>query len=300
MVGSNFWGPWLRTAGGARAWIAHEHSGFARGGQGRAEALVNPLVVGHVADRLIVPSAWSAEEMASHHGVPRERIRVVPNGAPSATAAASREPVRRALAVAPDAPLIVVVAMLRPEKGQEVAVRAVAELRERHPRAVLALAGAGTVQDPDGTRPQLERLAADLGIADAVRLLGRRGDVPDLLAAADVALLPSHVENLPLALVEYMRSGAPIVTTDPGGVREVVEDGVHGLVVPRGDATAMALALARVLEDPEAARERAAAARERFERRYTWEAIVPRVEAVYDEALGAPRRLRRRQEAVDA
>ncbi|WP_320672289.1 glycosyltransferase family 4 protein [Patulibacter defluvii] len=289
MVGSNFWGPWLRGGGGAGAWVAHEHSGFARGDEGRAEALVNPWIVGRFADRVIVPSRWSAREMAAHHGVPAARMRVVPNGAPPAAADGDgrRDAVRAELGVAAGDPLIVVVAMLRPEKGQEVAVRALARLRRHHPTAVLALAGAGTVQDPAGTRPALERLAAEAGVGDGVRFLGRRGDVDDLLAAADVALLPSQVENLPLALVEYMRSGTPIVTTDPGGVGELVDDGEHALVVPCGDDQAMAAALRRAIDDPAAAAARARAARERFAARFTWDAIVPQVEAVYREALAA-------------
>ena len=134
------------------------------------------------------------------------------------------------------------------------------------------------------------RATADTKIdlhVDAVRFLGRRHDVMDVLGASDVALLSSHNENLPLAVLEYMESGTPIVTTDAGGNRELVDDGVHGLVVPRGDAPAMADALLRTLDDPDAARTRAAAAQERRRREFTWDVVSRQVEDVYREALRA-------------
>lgn len=288
--GSNFWGPMLRATAGIGAWVAHEQTPFAREGGIRehgAEAIVNPLITGPFADRIVVPSAWSKRSLVTNERVPEHKIRVVPNAAPATMPQPSedRRGVRAGMGVHDDSPVILIAAMLRPEKGHEVAVRALAQVRERVPNALLVLAGEGEVHDKVGTRPAIERLAGELGVGDAVRFLGRRHDVMDLLGGADVALLSSHNENLPLALLEYMESATPIVTTDAGGNRELVEDGVHGLVVPRGDADAMAAALLRTLEQPEAARERALAARDRRRRVFTWEAVAHDVEAVYREAL---------------
>lgn len=288
--GSNFWGPALRTAGGVGAWVAHEQSPFAREGGVRehgAEALVNPLVVGPFADRVIVPSAWSKRSLATNERVPEHKIRVVPNAAPATMPQPSddRRAVRASMGVPDDALVILIAAMLRPEKGHEVAVAALARVRERYPHALLVLAGEGEVRDKLGTRPAIERQARELGIGDAVRFLGRRHDVMDLLGGADVALLSSHNENLPLALLEYMESATPIVTTDAGGNRELVVDGEHGLVVPAGDADAMGAALLRVLDAPDEARARGLAARERRRRVFTWEAVAHDVERVYREAL---------------
>ncbi|WP_210494704.1 glycosyltransferase [Patulibacter sp. SYSU D01012] len=290
--GSNFWGPTLRATGGVGAWVAHEQTPFAREGGVRAhgaEALVNPFVVGPFADRVIVPSAWSKRSLVTNERVPAGKIRVVPNAAPATMPQPSddRRAVRASMGVHDDAPVILIAAMLRPEKGHEVAVDALARVREHHPRAVLVLAGEGEVHDKVGTRPAIERRARALGVADAVRFLGRRHDVMDLLGGADVALLSSHHENLPLALLEYMESGTPIVTTDAGGNRELVVDGEHGLVVPAGDAAAMAAAVVRTLDAPAAAAARARAAQARRRRVFTWDAVARDVEDVYLEALGA-------------
>jgi glycosyltransferase involved in cell wall biosynthesis len=293
LVGSNTWGPMLKGLGGVGTYIAHEQTPFSHGKGPRyykesgAEAFVNPWFVGPLADRIIVPSHWSLESLVTPQGVPPAKIRVVPNAAPATMPQPSddRKAVRGTMNVADDEIVIVIAAMLRPEKGHEIAVAALAQVRERYPNAVLAIAGEGELHAREGVRPQLEAQAAQLEITDAVRYLGRRHDVMDVLGASDVCLLSSHNENLPLAVLEYMESGTPIVTTDAGGNRELVEDGVHGLVVPRGDADAMAAALLRVLDDPEAARTRAKAAQERRRTEFTWDVVTEQVEDVYREAL---------------
>jgi glycosyltransferase involved in cell wall biosynthesis len=293
LSGSNAWGPLLARLGGVRAFVAHEQTPFPHVGGLRgfrdsgSEAFVNPWVVGPLADRIVVPSRWSLESLVRLQGVPREKLRVVPNAAPETMPRPSddRRAVRASMGVADDELVIVVAAMLRPEKGHEVAVEALARVLQRHPQAVLALAGEGELHARDGVRPALEAQARELGVEHAVRFLGRRHDVMDVLGASDVALLSSHNENLPLAVLEYMESGTPIVTTDAGGNSELVDHGVHGLVGPRGDATEMAAAIVRVLDDPAAAGVRAGAARERRRREFTWDVVARRIEDVYREAL---------------
>jgi glycosyltransferase involved in cell wall biosynthesis len=293
LVGSNTWGPMLKGLGRIGAWVPHEQTPFSHGKGPRywkesgREAFMNPWFIGPLADRLIVPSQWSLESLVTRQGVARDKIRVVPNAAPATMPQPSddRDAVRRTMQVADDEQVIVIAAMLRPEKGHEIAIAALAQVLRRHPKAVLAIAGEGEIREVVGLRPQLEEQAAKLGISDSVRFLGRRHDVMDVLGASDVCLLSSHNENLPLAVLEYMESGTPIVTTDAGGTPELVTDGVHGLVVPRGDADAMATALLRVLDDPEAARVRATAAQERRRTAFTWDVIARQVEDVYREAL---------------
>jgi glycosyltransferase involved in cell wall biosynthesis len=106
-----------------------------------------------------------------------------------------------------------------------------------------------------------------------------------VLTACDVALLPSDHENLPLALLEALGAGVPVVATDVGGVPDAVDDGVHGLLVPPGRPEEMAAALARALGDPQASRTRAEAGRARHAERYTWDAVGLAVESVALEAL---------------
>ncbi|MBF6619479.1 MAG: glycosyltransferase [Patulibacter sp.] len=283
---TNVWGPLLRRAGRATAFVAHEHTPFLRAGGVRrwgAEAAVNPLVVGPFADAVVVPSAWSHDALTHHERVPARKLRIIPNGAPTAPVltADERAELRAELGLAADERAIVVSAMLRPEKGHATALRAFAAVHAAAPRTRLLIVGAGPVEDPAGTRPALEALAAELGIAGAVTFAGRREDVPRVLAACDVALLPSDHENLPLALLEYMAAGLPIVATAVGGVPTALADGAYGLLVPPRDPVAIAAALRRTLDEPSAAAERAAAAREHHRAHRTWDAVADAVEALY-------------------
>lgn len=288
--GSNAWGPLLARLAGVPVVVAHEQTPFARSGGlrvWRSQLLVNRCVTGPFAEAILVPSAWSRRALIEYERVDPAKIRVVPNGA-RAAAPVDRAAVRRELGAGPEDRLVVVAAMLRPEKAHDVLLRAVSRLPDPA-RVRLLVAGAGPVQDPAGSRPELERLAGELGIADRVRFLGRREDVPRLVAACDVAVLPSAHENFPLAVLEYMAAGTPIVATAVGGVPEMIEDGVHGLLVPPGDPARLAEAIADTLERPAAAAERAARAAERRRSTYDWGVIARTVLDLYRELLSARR-----------
>ena len=134
-------------------------------------------------------------------------------------------------------------------------------------------------------RRRLQALAHELGIAERVAFLGFREDVPRLLESADVVVLPSLAEGLPLAVLEAMAAGTPLVATAIGGTDEAVVDGVTGLLVPPGDASALAAAVNRVLNEPEEARQRAEAAAARVASDFTADQMVVKVESVYNELL---------------
>lgn len=147
---------------------------------------------------------------------------------------------RSALGVADDAFLVVAVARLSDQKGIDVLLRALPAAD----RVVLAVAGDGPEAEALGG------LARALGLGDRVRWLGRRGDVPALLAVADAFVLPSRHEGQPLALLEAMAAALPVVATDIPGVDEIVEAGVTALLVPPDDPPALAGALIRLRDDP--------------------------------------------------
>jgi len=142
-------------------------------------------------------------------------------------------------------------------------------------------------------RARLEQLAEKLGVSARVTFLGFRSDIPQLLACADVVVLPSLAEGLPLAVLEAMSAGTPLVATAIGGTDEAVTDGVTGLLVPPRDGNALAEAVERVLADPEKAQRRADAAAARVATEFGVERMVARVESVYDEQL---KRVRRAQD----
>ena len=145
------------------------------------------------------------------------------------------------LGLDPDRPLLLWVGRLDPIKGLDVLVRATALVCRTQP-VQLAIVGDG---------PYREELLAGIAandLADSVRLLGMREDVPSWLQSADVFVFPSRTEGLPNALLEAMAVGLPVVTTDVPGCRDLIQDGQTGLLVPVDDAAALAAAMLRLLD----------------------------------------------------
>ncbi|MGX6449952.1 glycosyltransferase, partial [Patulibacter sp. S7RM1-6] len=150
--------------------------------------------------------------------------------------------VRAELGIPADAFAIAMVSVMRPEKGHDVAVEAFARLRRRVPHAHLVVIGDGE------QRPLVERAAAELGDG-SIHVLGERMDVMRLLGAADVLIQPSRVEALPMALIEAMAAGLPVVATAVGGVPELVDGEVGALLGPEPRADELEDALARLAGD---------------------------------------------------
>jgi glycosyltransferase involved in cell wall biosynthesis len=164
-------------------------------------------------------------------------------------------------------------------KGQQFLIEAVAALRERFPALHLALAGDGP------RRTHLERLAERSGIGDRVHFLGRRADIPELLACSDAGVLPSLTEGLPNSVLEYLAAGLPVVATRVGGVPEVIEDGQEGFLVPPGNPGALAAALSRLLQDPGLAQRMGDAGQRRAQAEFSFERLVERLEGLYSQGF---------------
>ncbi len=210
------------------------------------------------------------------------RLVTIPNGISEAVAG-PRDAARAALGLAPDDVAVLTVASLTPAKAQHVLIEAFAGLARSVAGARLFLAGDGPL------RAALEAQARGLGVEDRVRFLGVRGDVPDLLAAADLFVLSSVREGLSLSLLEAMRAGRPAVTTDAGGNREAVVPGGTGLVVPPHDAAALGGAMAELAADAAKRAAWGAAARRRWEERFTAGHMVRDTEELYRAVLGGKR-----------
>lgn len=168
-----------------------------------------------------------------------------------------------------------VVANLRPVKGLETFVQAAAIVSAHHPDVVFQIAGEGDL------RPALARQAAALGLGERFQLPGRVKDIPGFLGRLDVAVLCSLAEGMPNAILEYMAARRPIVATAVGGTAQLLEDGESGLLVPPGDAAALAGGIGRLLEDRKLAARLAASARERVEEQYSREVCIRSLEAFY-------------------
>jgi len=178
-------------------------------------------------------------------------------------------------------PRAVMVANFIAYKGHVEVMRAVAEVVKLHPELHLMLIGDGP------RRQELERLRADLNLKDNVVFAGRRKDAAMLVQAFDFSILGSSEESFPNALMESMAAGVPFVSTNVGGVTELVDDGVHGKLVPYGDVDVMADAITWMLEHPEDRRRLGEAGRRRIGESFSTERMVAETEKVYDELLSA-------------
>ncbi|HEX6424586.1 MAG TPA: glycosyltransferase family 4 protein [Acidimicrobiales bacterium] len=219
-----------RSIGDPRAWAG---SGLRRA---RTRLLLRRM------DAVAVLWPGAGESVRTLHGVPAERIHVIPNGVPAARCpvpdAGARAAARRRLGLPPHGPVVAVIGALGPEKRVGDAILAVARLPDTH----LLLAGDG----PD--RSRLERRAADQA-PGRVHFAGMLPGPTDALAAADVVALPSRTEGMPGVLIEAGLTGVAVVATDVGGVAQIVRDGVTGLLVPPGDVVALTAALGRALSE---------------------------------------------------
>lgn len=173
---------------------------------------------------------------------------------------------------------------LFPRKGIRFLIQAAAKIRPRYPDLKLVIAGDGF------ERRDLEKLAADLGMADITTFLGwmANEDLPAQFRAAAVSVIPSLEEGFGIPAAEAMGCEIPVIATDAGGLPEVVEHEVTGLIVPKGDADALAVALDRLLGDPALARRMGQAGRARALRLFDWDGAASLLEETYLKLLPVP------------
>lgn len=225
----------------------------------------------------VAVSQATKRSMDEELGLASDVIDVIPNGIPLRPG--HPDAVRRELGVQRGEVLLLAVGNLDKRKGHAVLLEALHRLdQEQLPvRWRLAIAG-GRGGDE---RPVLERYAAEHGMSDRIHILTHRDDVPNLQAAADVFVMPSLWEGLPLAVLEAMLAGNPIIASRTSGIPEAVTHDVEGLLVPPGDVTALASALRTVLVDPDARARLGDAALRRAQRQFTIATMADAYERLY-------------------
>jgi glycosyltransferase involved in cell wall biosynthesis len=209
----------------------------------------------------------------------RARVLTIPNGV--RYVAPDQVTLREELRLSPDDRLAISVGNLYPVKGHQYLVAALALVAARHPRLHLAIAGRG------GLEESLRSRAAEFGLTDRVHLLGLRSDIPAILAAADIFVLPSLSEGLPLALIEAMFAGRPIIATDVGEVGVALDSGQLGVLVDSANVPALAIALKDLLENPGRAKDLGERAAHHARAHYDLRRMVGRYANLYEQALGA-------------
>jgi L-malate glycosyltransferase len=249
-------------------------------------------VVGNRADLVVANSAYIARQF---DGLALRRpVAVIHNPVDLGKfdpEQADRAAVRAELGLGEGEVALAVVAQLTPWKGQDDAIRALAKLHESgRTEATLLLAGsakfsgAGTQFDNAAYAEGLHELAAELGVAERVRFLGERSDVPNVLAAADVLLLPSWQEAFGRIAIEAMAMGVPVLATDNGGPAEIVRTGVDGVLLAPKQPEAWARALEPLVDDAELRARMGTAGRERA-KDFSVEVHAAQVMAAYRELV---------------
>jgi glycosyltransferase involved in cell wall biosynthesis len=201
------------------------------------------------ADRFVTLSRAHADYSRDVERIDEGRIVVIENGIDvakySSAAAGNMEELRKAIGLAPGDPVVLMVAVLRPEKAHEALLNAAKGLVATHPSLKFLIVGDGP------RRQELERITRELRLEQNVLFLGLRRDVAELLHISNVLVLPSHpvVETLPLAVLEAMAAGVPVVASAVGSLPELIEDGVSGRLIPPADAGALAAAIEELLVD---------------------------------------------------
>lgn len=238
--------------------------------RGPAHVLADRLL-SHVPDHYVGVSRAVAEYYRGC-GLGSDRLRMIPNGV-GANGFQPSEPFRG------DAVVVRACGRLVPNKGFDVFIDAAALLRNRGVSAVFEIVGEG----PE--RPALEGRIAANGLDGVVKLLGDSPDARGLIATADIFVLSSVMEGLPLVVLEALHAGRPVVVTDLAGLEGVVADGETGVVVPPRDAGAIAGALERLIGDPEEARRLGRAGRAYAEKELSIERTASSYLELYSEIL---------------
>ena len=239
-------------------------------------------LVGRCVDYYIAVSHANAKHLFETKGLPASKIITIQNGSDLTRFDPARQaPValRKSLDLSEGDRVLLVVGRLEAQKGHRVMLDALPFVRRRFPDVRLVCVGDGALHG------ELEAQAAALGIRESVRFVGYRSDVPDWLALADVVVLPSLFEGLPLIVIEALATGRPMVATAVDGTPEVVVDGKTGLTVPPGDPGLLAEALCRLLGDPGLGRTLGRAGRTWVEEHFSQQGQVQRTQDLYLEAL---------------
>ena len=271
----DFWGQVLALGYPAARVVVTEHSLYANdAGDPRIRwpnTFARRLLRGRITQTITISRAV-ADDLLAWRLTNTDRVTVIHNGVDTDSfvpAATPRGEIRR----------IGAAGRIISPKGYEFLLEAISRISKRHPSVRLVIAGEG----PD--RRRLEALAGELDVVENVDFLGAVADMAGFYQGIDLFVLPSLREGFGIALVEAMSCGLPVIASRVGGITEIVEDGVNGLLVPAADAAVLAEAISRCLDAPEYVRRLGMAARNTAQDRFSIRGMVRRYELVYAAAL---------------
>jgi glycosyltransferase involved in cell wall biosynthesis len=283
--GAFFYGAMARLPRGRPPILLTEHGRHFPDHPERSHRLFNPLLLGR-GDRLVGVGEGVRLALIDNEGFPRDRVGVIYNGIDTAAfgdVGRLRREVRHELQLRPNDFAILQAARLQPIKDHATAIRAMSRVAAIRGDIRLLVAGEGL------SASEIDALTGALGLQTQVIRLGFRADVTRLLAAADLVLLSSVSEGIPLSLIEGMAAGLPVLATRVGGIPEVVEDGRTGQLVAASDDEAMAQQILRLAEDPVLREQMGQAGRQRANELFSEARMVAQYDRAYrDMATGRP------------
>ncbi len=263
-----------RMSGGCK--VVMTRHGLGSGKNGLIKRTVTTLVSKLFTDRIIAISR-AVKISLIDSGVPADMITIIHNGIDLSKFDKVEGTLRNELGVAPDTPIVGIVARLVPEKGYEYAINAFYHVLKVYPLARLVIVGDGPLEE------SLKNMCVKLGIKDSVIFMGYRQKVENLEADFDVFVLPSISEGLGLALLEAMALGKPVIATATGGIPEVVKHEVNGVLVPPGNDVCLAERMIEILSDKERAEALGLEAQKTVNEKFDSKTMIEETQKVYME-----------------
>ncbi len=275
--GSNFWAGIIGKLLGIPV-ISHLHTHPEE--LGKIRGSITSKIIGRMSAKIICIAEFVRQELIREQATDSSKIITIHNGIrikdyqlePNADLKAE-------LGIDTDSTVIGIVAGFREEKNHEMFLLAAKEVLDRNPNVTFLLVGEGVLRD------QVERRALNLGIKDNCIFTGLRKDIPDILSITDIGTLCSIYEGIPLVVLEYMAASKPVISTDLRGVREIIEDGKSGLLVPPGDFKTLAATIERVSENKTLARSLGENGFKTVSDKFSEESMMNKIESLYEELL---------------
>lgn len=255
--------------------IAHCHAQLYNFGNLLADKLIERLSY-----RIVSISEYERKRLIKEEGISPDKIVTIYNGIE--VGKFKTEPnldLKRQLGIRNECSVVGIVAAFRPQKNHELFLLAARELLKKNQNISFLLVGDGP------TRKRIEELASNLGVAKNCIFTGARKDMPDILSVIEVGVLSSHWEGLPLAVLEYMASSKPVISTNVGGVPEVVEDGLNGFLVQPGNFKMLAQRINGLIENKNLALEMGRRGLSLLNREFTTESMMKKIESLYAQVL---------------
>jgi L-malate glycosyltransferase len=268
---------------GRRPVVFTEHGRHFPDTPSRKRAIVNRMLLKRC-DRLFGCGAAVRQALINNEGLPESRVEVIYNGvdlkALGKPTPGARERIRAEFGYSANDFVVVQVARLHELKDHQTALKAVDEARHKIPGLRLLLAGDGD------QRSAIEQTIRERGLEQTVTLAGTRKDIADLLSASDVFLLSSISEGIPLTVIEAMAARRPVVSTAVGGLPEIIEHGVSGMLAPSGDASSLAASLVQLYQNADLRNQMAEVAAGRAQEKFSLQGMLNSYRDVYYDVLG--------------